>query len=195
MLTKQEIKKTIQKALIFSLTVFIVAGAIAVIRSIVHKVHVMNPETADVQPNETYDEDELFIYGTDTLNYNTTLINNSNTDVYAFIEFCSPVVNGTTVLTPTLKSGWALYDEGSGTVEGQNVHKYIIAYSNGESMTRLASGVETGSVFQSIAVNGDLTEAQYKKLAENPFHVFVRAAVASASDGNIDTVWGQVEKD
>ena len=57
----------------------------------------------------------------------------------------------------------------------------------------LASGAETSSVFQSIAVLGSLTEDQYKILTEYPFHVTARAAVASGSDGNEETVWSLVE--
>lgn len=48
-------------------------------------------------------------------------------------------------------------------------------------------------MFQSIAVLGSLTEDQYKTLAEYPFHVTARAAVASGSDGNEETVWSKVE--
>ena len=38
-----------------------------------------------------------------------------------------------------------------------------------------------------------LTEDQYKTLAEYPFHVTARAAVASGSAGDAGEVWSQVE--
>lgn len=110
-----------------------------------------------------------------------------------FVEFDSPIVGGLTVLEPQPASGWVLYNAGSASVDGQSVYRYVYAYGSGTQMTSLGSGIETGSVFSSVGVNSGLSEAQYKTLAEYPFNVAVRTAVASASDGNIDTVWSQVE--
>lgn len=192
MLNKHEIRKTVQKALIFSLTCLCAVFVYAAVNYFFRSSHSLIPETANVQLNESYVEDGLYVYGSDTLPYNTTVINNSNTDVYVFVEFDSPVIGGSTVLTPVVASGWELYDEGSGTVEEQSVYKYIFAYRSGGTMTALSSGVETGNVFSSVAVNTGLTEAQYGDLGSYPFHVTVRTAVASASDGNAGTVWTQV---
>ena len=129
-----------------------------------------------------------FIFGSATLLYNTTVVNGCNTDVYVFVEFDSPIVGGLTVLDPQPASGWVLYNAGSASVDGQSVYRYVYAYGSGTQMTSLASGDETGNVFSSVGVNSGLTEAQYKTLAEYPFNVAVRTAVASASDGKIDTL-------
>lgn len=158
------------------------------------KSHVLNPEISDAVLKESYVDDQLFVYGSSEADYNTTVLNNSNTDVYVFVEFDSQIIGGNTILVPQPAAGWELYDEGSTAVDGQSVWKYVYAYGSGGSMTTLASTVETGNVFEKIAVSDKLTEEQYKTLAEHPFHVVIRAAVASGSDGNADTVWSQVDK-
>lgn len=198
MLTKSEIKRTAQKALIFSLifavTAFVVIGVNAVINNKQRSSHVLNPEISAAVLKESYIEDQLFVYGSAEADYNTTVLNNSNTDMYVFVEFDSQIIGGNTILTPEAAAGWELYDEGTTTVDGQSVYKYVYAYGNGGSMTALASSIETGNVFEKVMVTDKLTEEQYKTLGEHPFHVVIRAAVASASDGNADTVWSQVDK-
>ena len=161
-----------------------------------HQSHVITNEDAEVSLVENYDDDQAFIYGSTTLDYSTGLQSSATTDVYVFVEFDSPIISGSPLLTPEPGSGWVLYDEDTTEIEEQTLHRYIFAYCNGSKMTKLSSGIKLENVISSVSVMSNLSEAQFTSLRDNPFHIVARSVVASA-DGNGDpeTCWSMVPND
>ena len=91
---------------------------------------------------------------------------------------------------------WVLFDEGTAEIDGENLHKYVFAYSNGSEMTKLPSGASVSGVFSSVSVMPDLSETDYQSLHDYPFHVIARSVVASADEGgDINSCWAMVPKD
>lgn len=156
-----------------------------------HVSHVMTAEYVSINLKESYIDDALVRFGATSLDYNAVVENNGNTGIYVFIEFDTPLIGTDPMLVPTEADGWVLYDEGTATINNVSYKKYVFAYSDGNTMTEVASDGKTGDVFSGVSI-ASMTQSQYETISNKPFHVVARSVASSSSDGNIDTVWGQV---
>ena len=154
-------------------------------------IPIENPEVKFIRSYGLSDENPL-IYGAGDFPYNGKVVSYANADMYCVLEWDVPVVGNDPLLIPTPASGWHIYDEGKKTItidgEDKEVYQYILIYSNGESMTRLAAGAETGNVFNSVAIKDGLTEDEYRAKNQAEIHGIARTVLCSQVSGEIDAV-------
>lgn len=161
----RNIRHTMAMFIMLFLPVCMVLSMSAYLGDFKHVSHVIPSEEVMIELRENYNENILVPYGSQTLNYNATVRNESNTGIYLFIEFDTPWIGTVPMLKPTAGSGWVFYTEDTTVIDNINYKRYVYAYSNETSMTELAVDGVTGNVFSSVKI-ANMSEAQYKTLAE-----------------------------